>query len=55
VEKRLAAVQPLDSLAALRPLGVQWYVVTGEQGPRWDPARAAATFKAGNVALYRTP
>jgi hypothetical protein len=55
VEERFAAVKDPATPEALRQVGVQWYVVTGEKGPRWDPARAAATFKAGQVSLYRTP
>ena len=55
VEKRLEAVKSLTSLEGLRRLGVQWYVNTGDKGPPWDPSRAAATFKAGQVSLYRTP
>ena len=55
VDQRLKAVQSLASVEELRALGVQWYVNTGEKGPPWDPARTAATFKAGSVALYRTP
>ena len=37
----------------LRTLKVQWYVVAGDAGPRWDLNRAA--FRSGTVALYRTP
>jgi hypothetical protein len=56
---RLAALQELESLTeyaeamrALRSLKVQWFVVAGDQGPRWDPQRRRAAFKAGTVALY---
>lgn len=59
---RLAALQRVDGLAefgaamqALRSLGVQWYVVTADAAPRWDPGRTHAAFTAGTVALYRTP
>jgi hypothetical protein len=59
---RLAALQEIERLGdygaavqALRSLKVQWYVVAGDEGPRWDPARASAAFKSGTVALYRTP
>jgi hypothetical protein len=40
------------ALARLRALGIQWYVVPGVAGPRWDPQRARAAFVAGRVAVY---
>ena len=56
---RLAALAEVDRLTdyaqamqSLQRLRVQWYVVAGEKGPRWDPQRRRAAFSAGNVALY---
>jgi hypothetical protein len=40
------------ALRRLRELGVQWYVVAGGAGPRWDPQRREAAFVAGAVAVY---
>lgn len=40
------------ALMRLRELGVQWYVVAGGTGPRWDPHRREAAFSAGSVAVY---
>lgn len=40
------------SLARLRELGIQWYVVADNAGPRWDPERRHATFVEGTVAVY---
>lgn len=55
----LDAVAALDderkAMQALQALKVQWYVVAGEPGPRWDPARSRAAFRSGEVTLYRTP
>lgn len=52
----LAAVAEEQSHAAallrLRELGVQWYIVAGSTGPRWDPHRREAAFSAGLVAVY---
>lgn len=62
VAQRLAALREIDrqtdhgaAMRSLQALKVQWYVVTGDAGPRWDPGRGRAAFKAGTVALYRTP
>ena len=62
VAARLAALQQIDrqtdhgaAMRSLQALRVQWYVVAGGAGPRWDPGRGRAAFKAGTVALYRTP
>ncbi len=58
---RLAALQEIESaeygsaVQSLRSLGVRWYVVAGERGPRWDPDRGRAAFRAGTVSLYRIP
>lgn len=59
VRERYAALRRLageDSAGAaaqrLRELGIQWYVVVGEQGPRWDPGRSRAAFSAGKIAVY---
>lgn len=59
VLRRLAALKRIDESAdyahaiqALRTSRVQWYVVAGEPGPRWDPDRRQATFLADDVALY---
>jgi hypothetical protein len=43
-----------DALARLRELGIQWYVVGGDQGPRWDPERRHAAFAEGRLAVYST-
>lgn len=52
----LAAVAEEQSHSAallrLRELGVQWYIVSGSTGPRWDPHRREAAFSAGSVAVY---
>jgi hypothetical protein len=40
------------ALARLREMGIQWYVVAGSAGPRWDPKRRHAAFAAGDVAVY---
>jgi hypothetical protein len=62
VMARLAALQEIESLTdpaaamqALRALKVRWYLISGDQAPRWDPERARAAFRAGTVALYRIP
>lgn len=64
VATRLAELEDLaaltdygEALRTLRRLDVQWYVVAGEAGPRWDRGRRRATFSAGEIALYaaRTP
>lgn len=59
VATRFAALEEVAALAdhraamrALRALKVQWYVVAAESGPRWDPDRRRAAFRAGQVALY---
>ncbi len=59
VRQRLAGLQQIDdaenyqrAMQALRALRVQWYLTTGERGPRWDPERKQATFTAGQVSLY---
>ena len=44
-----------DFQAAMRriaQLGVQWYVVRGAAGPRWDPGRRSAVFVKGDIAVY---
>lgn len=58
-QARLAAMQHVDAapdygsaMRALRALHVQWYLVADASGPRWDPKRARAAFRAGTVALY---
>ena len=62
VAQRLAAMQEIDrqtdygaAMRSLQALKVQWYVVASDAGPRWDPGRGRAAFRAGTVALYRTP
>lgn len=40
------------ALARLHGMGIQWYVVAGDAGPRWDPGRRHAAFAAGDVAVY---
>lgn len=59
VTARLAALREIDrqtdyaaAAAMLQHIGVRWYVVTGEQGPRWDPARRHAAFVARSVGVY---
>jgi len=42
------------ALARLREMGIDWYVVTGSAGPRWDLERRLAVFAAGAVAIYRS-
>jgi len=58
---RLAALAEVDrqtdyaeATAMLRRLGVQWYVVAGAEGPRWDPGQQRAAFRAGTIMLYAT-
>ncbi len=59
VEARLAALNEVArqedyarAMRALQHLAVQWYVVSGAEGPRWDPDRSRAAFSAGSVAIY---
>ncbi len=47
-----AAPDRSNAAQRLRSLGVQWYVVTGPRGPRWDAQRSRADFVAGQVAVY---
>src|SRR5437868_1959615 len=41
-----------DAVQRLGSLGVQWYVVSGSRGPRWDAERSRADFVAGEIAVY---
>lgn len=41
-----------EALARLRQLGLRWYVVPGNHGPRWDPERRRAAFVDRMVAVY---
>jgi hypothetical protein len=41
-----------EALRRLRSLGIQWYVVHGEHGPRWDRERRHAAFADGRIAVY---
>jgi hypothetical protein len=43
---------PAAALRRLRELGIAWYVVADQTGPRWDPERRAAAFTSGSVAVY---
>jgi hypothetical protein len=43
-----------DALGQLRQLGISWYVVVGDEGPRWDRERRRAAFLEGRVAVYST-
>ncbi len=49
-----AEPSPSAALARLREMGVQWYVVAGSAGPRWDPERHLAVFRERSVAVYRS-
>lgn len=50
---RVAEEHSLSSaLARLRERGIRWYVVTGAEGPRWDPERRQAVFTSGKLAIY---
>jgi hypothetical protein len=40
------------ALAALRAMGIRWYVVAGDAGPLWDPQRRQAAFVAGHMTVY---
>ena len=40
------------ALAALQAMGIRWYVVAGNAGPRWDPERKRAALVAGHLTLY---
>lgn len=49
----IAAAEGLpQALEQLRRLRIQWYVVTGGEGPRWDQERRHAAFAAGRFAVY---
>ena len=51
--KRIAGEEDAAAAARrLRELGIQWYVVAGSEGPRWDRSRQHAAFAAGKVAVY---
>jgi hypothetical protein len=51
--RRIAAAGDVaEALGQLRGLGIRWYVVVADQGPRWDPQRRHAVFIAGRVAVY---
>lgn len=60
LERYAALARVLDeqsasaALARLRERGIQWYVVAGSAGPRWDPERRHAAFATGEVAIYRS-
>src|SRR5882724_1429639 len=41
-----------DAVQRLGGLVVQWYVVSGSRGPRWDAERSRADFVAGEIAVY---
>jgi hypothetical protein len=41
-----------EAMQRLRKLGIQWYVTSAEQGPRWDPERRRAAFASGRIAVY---
>lgn len=42
------------ALARLRQLGIQWYIISDDEGPGWDPERRQAVFTEGVVAVYST-
>ena len=42
------------ALARLRQLGIQWYIISDDEGPGWDPERRQAAFAEGIVAVYST-
>ena len=49
------ALENIDAaLALLRRLGIRWYVIAADQGPRWDPQRRHAAFLDGRIAVYST-
>jgi hypothetical protein len=53
---RVAAEDQVSgAMARLRSLGIAWYVVIGNEGPRWDPGRHNAAFVEGKIAVYSTP
>jgi len=43
-----------SALARLRQLGIQWYIISDDEGPGWDPERRQAAFTQGVVAVYST-
>ena len=43
-----------SALARLRQLGIQWYIISDDEGPGWDPERRQAVFTEGVVAVYST-
>jgi hypothetical protein len=50
---RIAEAQSASAaLEQLRRLGISWYVVVGNEGPRWDPDRRRVAFVDGKVAVY---
>lgn len=46
------AQSPAQAIAALRALGIDWYVVAGGEGPPWDRDRRHAAFVDGRVSVY---
>lgn len=44
--------RPGEALTRLRQLGLRWYVVPGEHGPRWDLERRRAAFVDRMIAVY---
>jgi len=52
----IAALNDYDmAMQALHKLRIQWYLVAGDAGVRWDVERRRAAFTAGTVSLYRIP
>lgn len=47
-----AAEGQAQAMARLRDLGIQWYVVVGDEGPSWDRQRRRAAFASGRLAVY---
>jgi hypothetical protein len=43
-----------SALARLRQLGIQWYIISDDEGPGWDLERRHAAFTDGIVAVYST-
>jgi len=59
---RLASLRHVDAqsdfrqaMELLRRLRVQWHVVAGQEGPRWDSRHERAVFRRGSISLYAVP
>ncbi|WP_424812012.1 hypothetical protein [Roseococcus sp. YIM B11640] len=51
----VAAPSEAEAMARLHAIRVGFYVVTGGQGPDWDPDLTRANFRAEGIAIYAVP